>query len=65
MTDRGKGYFAVLAALGFFLVNMSGEIQKLGAWDRLSGTEFAAATFMHVGTSISMFAAGKFFQRDA
>lgn len=65
MTDRGKGWIAVVAALGFFLVNIAAEIAKLGSWDRLSGTEFAASTVFHLGTALGMFAAGKFWQRDA
>lgn len=64
MTDKGKGWMAVLAAFGFFIVNMAGEIGRLGSWDKLSGTEFTASTLLHLGTAMGMFAAGKFWQRD-
>lgn len=64
MNDKSKGWMAVVAGLGFFLVNMGGEVARLGSWDRLSGTEFAASTLLHLGTAMGMFAAGKFFQRD-
>lgn len=64
MTDKSKALLAVLGAVGFFLVNIAAEIQKLGSWDRLSGTEFTASTVLHLGTAMGMFAAGKFWQRD-
>ena len=64
MNDKGKAWMAVIGGVAFFLVNIAAEIQKLGSWDRLSGTEFAASTVLHLGTAMGMFAAGKFFQRD-
>lgn len=64
MTDRGKGWLAVVGALGAFLVSMAGEVARLGSWDKLSGPEFAAAMILHLGTAMGAFAAGKFFQRD-
>lgn len=60
LSKKAAGYIVLVAALGMSLGLIGQEIKNIPSWAQLFTPQFVGTTFIHLGTVLGAYVAGRF-----